>query len=309
MHKVHIALPLTLLLALNAQANSDTAFDEPWLGSRLEQQTPAGSVPALGAGTLAPGLAEEQHYIAEPAGAFDQAAAAAVISSFSTAYRQAGAPRMAVYFNRELSDEVREWVPGSHHKVAASHSQSASYNSLNHGAASVQGTASATIESQSRHYVGDSGKRPDMYESWHWQFEDAITNVLLNGGANVVDRAVIFRQMARQAPQTAGMDGSMSSTLNEMSALDKYADVLIEMKVTRSATEFGYDFRAVAKNVDTGQVVGTAFVNGDQVQQHSAAVSRASGYALKQDTYQTLEQVSQELPLKLMQSLSNQWGA
>lgn len=303
-------LPLALLLTLDAQAAPDnTAFDQPLLGNRLEQQTPAGSVPPLNHAPLAPALAEEQHYIAEPAGAFDQAAAAAVTARFRSAYHQGGAPRMAIYFNRELSDEVREWVPGSHHKLTTTHDQSASFNSLHSGPVSAQVSANASIESQSRHYTGDTGKRPDMRESWHWQFEDAITTVLLDGGANVVDRAVIFRQMARQAPQTAGMDGSMSSTLNEISALDQYADVLVEMKVTRSATEFGYDFRAVAKNVRSGQVIGTAFVNGDQVQQHSAAVASASGYALRPNTYLTLEQVSRELTLKLMQSLSSQWGA
>jgi len=312
MKDAHIpaALSLAMLLALDVQAAQDnTAFDDPWFGSRLEQQTPAGAVPPLGGSALAPALAEEQEYIVEPGGLFDQAAAIAAVERFRTAYRQGGAPRMAIYFNRELSDEVREWVPGDHHKLTTAHSQSASFNSLQTGPVSAQGSASATVESQSRYAIGDTGKRPDMRESWHWQFEEAITAALLDGGANVVDRAVIFRQMARQAPQTAGLDGSMSTTLNEISALDKYADVLIEMKVTRSATDFGYDFRAVAKRVQTGQIIGTAFVNGDQVQHHGGALASASGYALRPNTYLTLEQVSRELTLKLMQSLSSQWGA
>lgn len=303
-------LSLAILLAFDAQAAQDNpAFDDPWFGSRLEQQTPAGVVPPLGNTALAPALAAEQEYIAEPGAQFDEAAATAAVARFRTAYRQGGAPRMAIYFNRELSDEVREWIPGDHHKLTAVHSQSASFNSLQTGPVSAQGIASTTVESQSRYAIGDTGKRPDMRESWHWQFEEAITAALLDGGANVVDRSVIFRQMARQASQAAGLDGSMSTTLNEISALDKYADVLVEMKVTRSATDFGYDFRAVAKRVRTGQIIGTAFVNGDQVQQYSAAVASGSGYALRPNTYLTLEQVSRELTLKLMQSLSSQWGA
>lgn len=310
MKNLHLPATLSLALILPIGLHADEKpFDEPWLGSRLEQQTPAGSVPALTAAPLAPALPDEQHYLAQPGSGVDQTLLMETLKRFRAAYQQGGEPRMAVYFNRELSDEVREWVPGSHHSISSSHEQSATFNSLQTGRVSAQGSASATMQTQSRHYTGDTGKRQDMRESWHWQFEDAITATLLEGGANIVDRAVIFRQMAHAQPQTAGMDGSMSSLRNETSALNSYADVLIEMKVTRSDTALGYDFRASARDVQSGRILATAFVNGNQGRQHNVDVAAASGYALRQDNYLTLEQVSQELTLKLMQSLSRHWGA
>lgn len=311
MKKLHLSIiPMVLmpLWVVPVQAE-DTPFDKPLLGTRLEQQTPAGAVPPATGNPLAAALPDEQHYLAEPGSQFKRDDAAAVLEHFREAYRRGGTPRMAIYFNRELSDEVREWVPGTQHKVTTTHAHASSFNSLQTGPISAQGTTTGTIESQSRYYTGDTGKRPDLHEPWQWQFEESITAALLDGGANIVDRAVIFRQMARQSPQTAGMDGSMSTILNEISALDAFADVLIEMKVTRSSTDFGYDFRAVARNVQTGQIIGTALVNGNQVQHQSGAVAAASGYTMRTDNYLVLEQVTQELTFKLMQSLSKYWNA
>lgn len=302
---ISASLAAMALLAFQAGAG-DTPFDEPLLGSRLEQRAPTGSVPPPGKPALAPALPGEQHYLAEPGGQMDQAAVSEVLEHFRQAYQQAGGPRMAVYFNRELSDEVREWIPGTQHQVTVSQAHAASFSSLNTGPVSAQSSATGTLESRSRHYTGASDSRPELREGWQWQFEDAIASTLLDGGANIVDRAVIFRQMARQAPQSAGMDGTMSTIVNEISALDEYADVLIEMKVTRSATDYGHDFRAVARNVQTGQIIGTAFVNGNQIRQGGAAAA-ASGYAMRNDHYPTLEQVSRELTLGLMRSLSGHW--
>lgn len=301
-------VPVLMLWTLSAQAN-DTPFDKPLIGTRLEQQTPAGAVPPMPGSPLAPALPGEQHYLAEPGSQYQQTDSVAVLERFREAYRRGGTPRMAIYFNRELSDEVREWVPGTQHTVTSTHAHTSSFNSLQTGPVSAQSSATGTIESKSRHYTGETGKRPDLHEPWQWQFEESITAALLDGGANIVDRSVIFRQMARQSPQTAGMDGSVSTILNEITALDTFADVLIEMKVTRSSTDYGYDFRAVARSVQTGQIIGTALVNGNQVQHHTGAVAAASGYALRTDNYLVLEQVSQELTFKLMQSLSNYWGA
>lgn len=315
----HRSLTVLSVLALAAALTHTAALadDQPFEAmageTRLEQRTPPGRVPPPPAtATQAPALAGEQPSIAdaepvgEPSAQDDQ-----IVNAFAAAYRKAGAPRLAVYFNRALSDEVREWIPGDQVQTEVHMTHSASGNSIGTGPISGQGSTSVTAEARSRHYVGATGGREDPREAWKWQFEDAITNLFLQGNANVVDRAVIFRQMARQAPQTAGMDGSTSTTLNEISALDKFADVLVEMQVTRSKSDLGYDFRATAKNVKTGRILGTAFVTGSSDSENAKHryVATSRGYE-KQEVASdlTVEKVSRALTLKLMRSLTPQLG-
>src|SRR5690606_35993320 len=142
--------------------------------------TPAGAGPAaLTAAPLAPPFLDEQHHLAQPGSRVAETLLMTTLKRFRAAYQLGDESSIAVYFTRELSDEVREWVPGSHHSISSSHEQSATFNSLQTGPVSAQGSASATMQTQSRHYTGDTGKRQDMRESWHWQFEDAITATLL----------------------------------------------------------------------------------------------------------------------------------
>lgn len=310
----HRSLVSALALAAALSQATALADDKPFeagLSDRLEQRTPAGRVPPPPATTLrAPALADEQPSIAEPADD-DTASADAVVQAFAAAYRKAGSPRLAVYFNRALSDEIREWIPGDHLQADLQMTHSASGHSLATGPVSGQSTTSVKADIRSRQYVGATGGRQDPREAWKWEFEDAITSLFLQGNAKVVDRAVIFRQMAKQAPQTAGMDGSTSTNLNEISALDKFADILVETQVTRSRSATGYDFRATAKNVKTGQILGTAFVNGrdddENAPQRYVATSR--GYEKQEfDPELTVEKVSRQLTLKLMRSLTAQLG-
>src|SRR5690606_26473171 len=156
----------------------------------------------------APSAGEEQPSIAEPVG-MPGDRADAIVAGFSEAYRSAGQPRMAVYFNRELSDEVREWIPGTQRQLDVR--ASASYEA--HGPLSGPVGGAATRGPQacptSRFYSPPTGRRSDPAEVWMWQFEDAVTAQLLEAGTILVDRAVIFRQMARLEPETAGMDGTV----------------------------------------------------------------------------------------------------
>lgn len=303
------ALALAAALTQTAALADDKPFGSALGENRLEQRTPAGRVPPPPAVTTRATVADEQPSIAETADDDTSASAEAVIDAFADAYRKAGSPRLAVYFNRALSDEIREWIPGDHVQADVQMTHSASGHSMATGPVSGQAATSTKAEVRSRQYVGATGGRQDPREAWKWEFEDAITQLLLQGNANVVDRAVIFRQMAKQAPQTAGMDGSASTTLNEISALDKFADILVEMQVTRSNSALGYDFRATAKNVKTGRILGSAFVNGSDNGNNGKHryVATSSGYQKEAvDAGLTVDEVSRALTLKLMQSLTPQ---
>src|SRR5690606_36645211 len=101
MKNLHLPATLSLALILPISLHADEKpFDEPWLSSRLEQQTPAGSVPALTAAPRDPALADEQHILAQPGSGIDQTLLMATLDRFRAHYQQGGEARMAVYFNR-----------------------------------------------------------------------------------------------------------------------------------------------------------------------------------------------------------------
>lgn len=302
--RIGVVLP-ALTFAGAIMSAADAADDAPFESdrgiTRLEQRAPAGKVPPAVPMATTPAVVDEQPSMAV---ADDDAADQAILTAFRTAYAKAGSPRVAVYFNRELSDEVREWIPGDQVQAEVQIQQTFNGQSLA-GPVSGQVTTDAKADVRSRQYVGVTGGRDDPRESWKWEFEDAITRLFLDADANVVDRAVMFRQTARQSPQTAGMDGTVSTTLNEMSALEKYADVLVEMKVTRSGSALGYDFRATAKNIKTGRMLATAFVNNSKPRY----VAGDRGYERREGLADlTIEHVSRALTLELMRSLTPHIG-
>lgn len=313
----------------------------------LEQSTPAGAVPpprpvkpivspAPEASTVRPVV--EPAVTPTPGVEFDLAR-----RDFEQAYRRAGSPRLAVYFNRELSDEVREWIPDDAvtqvstyhetHRQSASGSgefkirgqgelqpprgskepaQPFSIDASGHGSGRMQAQSETRAESSDtvlrQAYIGPTGGREDPREAWKWEFEDTLTNKLLSARANLVDRAMIFRLMAKNSPQNFGLSGSISTNINEISALEKYADILVEMLVTEApGTAVGYDFRATAKEVKTGRLVGTAYVRGSESLQapQSRIVAGPNGY--QRETIRqvpTVYDVSSLLATRLLRSMS-----
>jgi hypothetical protein len=306
MDKRHFTLAvLTTLLAGVPMAHAkEQPFDSSVLESRLEQATPAGRVPPPSSQPGATALPDEQPYITETAPQSDEASGA-TLAEFGAAYRQARSPRLAIYFNRELSDEIREWIPVQRQQVTLQSTQSAAGYSQGEGQFAAHETATLQMESTAELHHGASGKREDHSEAWKWRFEDAITRLFLEANAKVVDRSVILRQMARQSPSAD------STSLNEISALDRYADILVETSVTRSGAEPGYDFRATAKDIRTGRILGTALVNGSEVEgvRKSRFVATSKGYERQAESPEmTVEGISRALTLKLMRSLSQQLG-
>ncbi len=276
----------------------------------LEQVTPSGSVPpARGVLTiqdtpepepLQPGTTRLQQETNVPTTGFDESA----VSSFASAYRKAGKPRLAVYFNRELSDEVREKV--------ISDRQVWEHNTHIQGSRSGKPAAELNINSKSSSYeeygVGVTGLRDDPSESWKWEFEDNVTQALLSASANVVDRSTILRQTSANRGNTAGYGGNISTNINEMRALDKYADILIELLVVPSSnSRVGYNFKATAKYIKTGRVVGSAFVDGRSNPNpvKTSFVATDSGYS-KETTQEipSISDLSRVLSQKLMRVMS-----
>lgn len=232
------------------------------------------------------------------------------IERFRQAYIKAGRPRIAVYLNRQLSDEVEEWITDSREvttKTTTSNHQPADK--------SAQGTSPSVSTSETASYsqkhAGLGGRRSGPDEAWIWGFEDGFLEPFLAAGAQVLDRAVLLRQAAAQ-PGTAGGATPLAVKTLEMEALGRQADLFMELLVTRSPDSvYGYEFKASAKDIKTGML--RANVSSlrwpAQAATKQVAVPTAKGYEYveKKADIPPAPQVAGWLAVDLMKSLMRSW--
>lgn len=205
------------------------------------------AVLALAASTSLHAMQTEPHeampMITEAATAADRAAAQDKLrADFTQAYVKAAKPRIAVWFNRELSDRVEEWVTPVRIK-----------NVIVHKNGDVQ-----QLESSLQVRDDNDTARPSEDEDWVWAFEDGFDRPLLDGGVNLVDRTMILRLSGADA----GTDADKTAALKriEVSALRTHADLMIELLIKRAPdSKSGYNFRAKVVDVASGRVL--AMVN------------------------------------------------
>lgn len=291
--------------------------------------TPARPFNPSGTNQAAQAASSFSPYIGKPLSGADKPITeevyAASIAGFKESYAVQGYPRIAVYFNRALSDEVREWmtarreiVTGKGENVTVGQGGGATVVTddgivVTPGAEikaeGAEDTERGVSTYEQRHM--EQQMREDPREQWKWRFEDSFLQPFLKAGAKTVDRATILRLVAA----TSGKQGDPYS-LNtikkvEMDALAQYADIYVELLVTRDATSpTGYAFRALAKGTKDGIIVGSVAKGGRDYRYDKAyeAYATSSGYTLtKGSPALILEGVSEELAIDLMNSMANSW--
>ena len=311
--------------------------------THLEQDTPAStprnaepvapiastqpSAPG-GVTTSAPAASPQSPYIGRPmAGAVQPVSEdtyAASIERFRGAYAKAGAPRIAIYMNRSLSDEVREWitpvrgvVSGEGEKVTVGSGPTVVTPGgavvSTGGETSVEGSADTTrgVSAYTQYQTAQPTRR-NPAEMWMWRFEDNFFQPFLKAGTKLVDRATMVRLTASGSGQENDPYTVTSVKQVEMDALTEYADIFIEVLVTRDHTSpSGYAFRAVAKQTKDGIISGSVTKTGrdSRYEKSFEVVSGPGGYDLQRSSDAlVLENVSQELAIDLMNSLATSWG-
>lgn len=211
------------------------------------------------------------------------------IKDFAKQYASNGSPRVVVFLNRNLSDEVREWrgvervvVSGEGERVSAS--KATVLPLPNMPVAAVPGAAGrdphegmvmagvpgnvvssgADVEgsedkersmtAQTQEYLEEE-ERAEPDEAWVWALEEGMLEPFLQAKANVIDRATIMRLAAAEST-VGGKSQVVSPKQIEMSALKNHADLFIEVLITRSASSlYGYEFKASVKEVETGKIL------------------------------------------------------
>ncbi len=224
---------------------------------------------------------------------------AAISAAFTRAYRDRESPRIAVYFNRALSDRVSEWVTGQRAVLEGGYRRDSDWK----GKESGQGDLTLSVQQQ-RQQAG----RASPSEAWMWAFEEGFMKPYLEAGVTLVDRAVMLRLTA--AERTGGKAPDRLTI--ETDALQGHADVLVELLIRRDPKAVcGYDFRAIAKQVRDGRVLGlVSSREWDDVfdPRRKKAIATADGY---ETVYElpSVEETAALLAIDLSQSLEKTWAA
>lgn len=166
-----------------------------------------------------------------------------VREAFREAYVRAKNPRVAVYVNRQLSDDVREWSSNVRAKVGYVETTTTA-----EGSSQTVGTAAASVE---RH---DDGAGVPREDHWTWRIEDGLLQPLIESGARVVDRAMMLRLTALEHEPAPSSEAPVKKI--ETNALRNHADILVEVLISRRKDDkMGYVFRLEATRVEDGSII------------------------------------------------------
>ena len=161
---------------------------------------------------------------------------------FAKSYQRESSPRIAVWFNRELSDRVEEWVTPVRARGA-----------LINDKGEVR-----DIEASVQFRDGNDTSRDLPGEDWAWAFEDGFDRPFLDQGVRLVDRNMIVRIVG--ASNGGDPDKTVALKKLEIDALRGHADLMVELLIKRApGSKSGYNYRAKVVNVNTGRVL--AMVN------------------------------------------------
>ena len=178
--------------------------------------------------------------------------------AFRRAYRRAGSPRLAVFWNRVFSDGLRDMA--ADRRIVIETSGAVASGGADKAFSSRE-TGRVAIKAESRR---DGGARASpVSEIGEFRFQAGYLQPLLEEGANVIDRATIMRltDAARRLADSAVPADDRQ--LIETAALKDHADLLIQIALSPSAeSKTGAFFHVSVLEVETGRIRASFFHDG-----------------------------------------------
>ncbi len=218
------------------------------------------------------------------------------ITRFQKAYDASGKPRIAVFLNRALSDEVRDWAMDDGWVFYAE----------------TTGKGGWRGEGYYVEPVDESGARPSPREYWMWAFEDGFIEPFTETGAKLIDRATILRLTAAQEQGKQGTLRPLAPKKVETNALVGYADIFIEVLIsTDPKSLFGHVFKATAKEVKTGRLLANVTsVSWERDAAQEEYVGTPHGYKKVKKTAKPpkLQETARTLALETLSAVARTWG-
>jgi len=178
--------------------------------------------------------------------------------AFARAYRRAGSPRLAVFWNRVFSDGLRDMAADSRLVVGMS---SASGSGGADKAFSERRAGRIAVQVESRR--ADDARASPVSEIGAFRFQAGYLQPLIEEGARVIDRATIMRltdAARRLADSAAPVDDRQ---LIEAAALQDHADLLIQIALSPSSeSATGAFFHVSVLEIGTGRIRASFFHDG-----------------------------------------------
>ena len=192
-----------------------------------------------------------------------------LVRQFAASYDKGGRPRLAFYWNRQLTDTLAQWYSDSR-TITTGKTANSTEGDLT---LKQSGSTQNTVETQRRTSADYTRKQPA--ETWEWEFQDGFLSPFLQANAIMVDRTAIMRIMG------AGAEEIDPRTV-EIMALQNMADLLVEVLVADSAkANTGYELRARILDVKTGRILAMVNSRGlKEWQRKDQAVATKNGFDL-----------------------------
>jgi hypothetical protein len=246
-----------------------------------------------------------------------------VRNNFRVAYKKAGSPSIALFWNREFNDQLSQWYVDK--RVTATHEDTVDLTG-NHMSAdkdknwstNISGNSTSSDEhsfseckgGQCYQELSVNSSRGDNIQNRaeEFGFNSGFISSLLTGKARLLDRAAIMRLTQRDKAKQAGKEIESDRKTIETDSLIGYAEYLAEIIYsTKSNTQLGMTFLVTIKEVATGRIIvmfkSDARPEGLRAIQ-TAFVATKNGF-IEQTTefYATPEQVGKQLGYETMQAL------
>lgn len=199
-----------------------------------------------------------------------------VVRDFSAAYKKAKSPKIAIFWNRELTDTLDEWY-GTSRTVITQNGQGSVSGNFGSNNLNLNGSSNSQTSIEQQYRTGND-QRPQFSESREWQFQDGFLGPFLKAGAYVVDRAAIVRLTGVNA-------GGMNGKAIETKAISGMADILIEvLAANQGQSRSGYELRARVIETKTGRILGYVNSRGlKEWNEQPAAMATSQGFILPDD--------------------------
>ena len=233
-------------------------------------------------------------------------------SSFKDSYAFAGRPRIALFWNRKLDDQLSQWYTASRSV------------DTREGAWSSSGF---TADQTRQDVEGRFGYRDSPSELAGFEFGAGLTRTLINSGVQIIDRDAIMRLKHGAEPElTPGVVMTDYQEV-EMDALLDYADLFAEiLYAAHSQSASDFTVMISVKEVRTGRTIAifrsresilpeasrrTTWVAGERGYERVEVVTEdvsalAAGEGIEPDSPEYLGWM---VALQTMEALSDYWKA
>ena len=240
----------------------------------------------------------------------------ATIARFRTTYEARQRPRMIVFWNRMLSDQVaadrRADLRITDNSVFGARAVRDPGGDPNGwpSASERQGGGSRSIDVSIGQRVTAPLPRPGLAESEDWSVESAFVEAFLEAGTHLIDRNTAMRLIAAsRKPQDAEPRERPDAQAIETAALVDKADLLMEVLQTPDPTgPLGFKFRVNVKESRTGRIVASVMWPTEPLQEIPGEwVAGPNGFQ-KVVRETTLRTIGRQLADETMQALVTGWG-